>query len=174
MLPLHLLTQNLLYDCSQTGIPFDNVDKELLTRPRRWEPKTLTRFMLAFGPISSLFDIATFLVLWFVFKADSTVHATLFQSGWFMEGLLSQTLIIHMVRTGKIPFLQSRPSGNLVALTLLVGCLAIFLPMGPLAPYFDMTPLPPAYFAWLAAILVGYFSLTQAVKVWYIRRYGWR
>ena len=172
MLPLHLLTQNLLYDCSQVGIPFDNVDDDQLTGPRRWEPESLIRFMLFFGPLSSLFDIATFLVMWFVFHADNVAQAGLFQSGWFIEGLLSQTLIIHMVRTNRIPFIQSRPGGVLACLTFLVACVGVFLPMGPAAPYFGLHPLPPAYFLWLLGILAGYFLLTQLMKSRYIRRYG--
>src|SRR5208283_1296161 len=106
MLPLQILIQNLLYDISQTAIPFDRVDEDYLERPRRWLVGDIGRFMLCIGPISSLFDLATFALLWYVFGANAADRQSLFQSGWFVEGLLSQTLIIHMIRTAKLPFLQ--------------------------------------------------------------------
>ena len=104
MLPMHLLVQNLLYDISQIAIPFDNVDEELLKQPQRWQPADVGRFMLFFGPISSIFDITTFALMWYVFDANTPDHQTLFQSGWFVVGLLTQTLIVHMIRTPKVPF----------------------------------------------------------------------
>jgi Mg2+-importing ATPase len=174
MLPLHLLVQNLLYDISQTGIPFDNVDKELLEKPQRWKPELLTRFMIFFGPISSIFDITTYCLLWFVFAANTPEQQTLFQSGWFVEGLLSQTLIVHMIRTRKIPFIQSFPGWPLLAMTVLVMALGILLPMSPLAHYFKLQALPLDYFPWLAVILLGYIVLTQAMKGIFARRYGWQ
>lgn len=173
MLPLQLLVQNLLYDLSQIAIPFDNVDEEQLRRPQQWNPDGLGRFMVFFGPISSLFDIATFLVLWFALGANSPEHQTLFQSGWFVEGLISQLLVVHMIRTRRIPFLQSRAAWSLLCMTLLIVAVAVFLPMGPLAHSFRMQALPAAYWPWLAAILLGYMVLTQAVKGWFARRYGW-
>ena len=112
MLPLHLLIQNLMYDISQIAIPFDNVDDDQITQPQRWNSADLGRFMVFFGPISSIFDVLTFSLMWWVFKANTPEMQTLFQSGWFVEGLLSQTLIVHMIRTRKIPFIQSRPSGR--------------------------------------------------------------
>src|SRR5690606_27508325 len=136
MLPMHLLVQNLLYDVSQIAIPFDNVDEELLKKPQRWQPGEIGRFMLFFGPISSVFDIITFLMMWFVFRADTAAHQTLFQSGWFVVGLLTQTLVIHMIRTPKIPFIQSRAATPLVIMTGIIMAVGIFLPMGPLAGYF--------------------------------------
>ncbi|WP_027469546.1 magnesium-translocating P-type ATPase [Deefgea rivuli] len=174
MLPLHLLVQNLLYDVSQVAIPFDNVDEELLQQPQKWNPNELSRFMLFFGPISSIFDIATFALMWFVFSANTPESQTLFQSGWFIEGLLSQTLIVHMIRTRKIPFFQSRAAWPLIVMTLLIVAIGIFLPMGPLASYFKLQALPLSYFPWLIAILIGYVSLTQAMKGFYARRYGWQ
>ena len=104
MLPLHLLVQNLLYDISQIGIPFDNVDQELVRKPLKWNPSDISRFMIFFGPISSLFDITTFAVMWWVFGANTVAQQSLFQSGWFVVGLLTQTLIVHMIRTPKLPF----------------------------------------------------------------------
>jgi Mg2+-importing ATPase len=174
MLPLHLLVQNLLYDISQVGIPFDNVDKELLAQPQHWKPELLSRFMIFFGPISSIFDITTYCLLWFVFAANTPEQQTLFQSGWFVEGLLSQTLIVHMMRTRKIPFIQSFPGWPLLAMTVLVMALGILLPMSPWAHYFKLQALPPDYFPWLAGILLGYAILTQAMKGIFARRYGWQ
>ncbi len=174
MLPLQLLLQNLLYDVSQIAIPFDNVDAELVAKPLTWNPVDIRRFMLFFGPISSLFDITTFAVMWFVFKANSVEHAGLFQSGWFVVGLLTQTLIVHMIRTPKIPFIESRAAWPLMGMTLLVMGVGIFLPMGPLASYFKLEALPLAYFGWLAAILLAYALLTTWMKHYYIRRFGWQ
>ncbi|MFJ3050676.1 magnesium-translocating P-type ATPase [Pseudomonas nitroreducens] len=174
MLPLQLLVQNLLYDLSQIAIPFDHVDDELLRKPQQWNPDGLGRFMVFFGPISSIFDIATFLVLWHVFGANAPEHQTLFQSGWFVEGLISQLLVVHMIRTRRIPFLQSRAAWPLLGMTLVIVAVAIFLPMGPLAHSFRMEALPLGYWPWLVAILLGYMALTQAVKGWFARRYGWQ
>jgi Mg2+-importing ATPase len=174
MLPLHLLVQNLLYDISQVGIPFDNVDKELLAQPQRWKPELLSRFMIFFGPISSVFDITTYCLLWFVFGFATLDQQTAFQSGWFIEGLLSQTLIVHMIRTRKLPFVQSFPGWPLLAMTLLVMSLGVLLPMSPLAHYFKLQALPLEYFPWLAAILFGYAVLAQAMKGVFARRYGWQ
>ncbi|PWE41986.1 magnesium-translocating P-type ATPase [Pseudomonas prosekii] len=174
MLPMHLLVQNLLYDISQIAIPFDNVDDEMLKQPQRWQPADVGRFMLFFGPISSIFDISTFALMWYVFDANSAQHQTLFQSGWFVVGLLTQTLIVHMIRTPKIPFLQSRAAMPLLVMTAIIMAFGIFLPMGPLAHYFKLQALPPLYFVFLPLILLAYMALTQAVKGFYIRRFGWQ
>ncbi|WP_027015242.1 magnesium-translocating P-type ATPase [Comamonas composti] len=173
MLPLQLLVQNLLYDLSQIAIPFDRVDDELVAKPLRWNPADLGRFMLFFGPISSLFDILTFALMWFVFAANTPEQQSLFQSGWFVVGLLTQTLIVHMIRTPKIPFLQSRPAWPLLGATAAIMAVGIWLPMGPLAGYFGMTALPGSYFPWMIAILLGYAVLTTLLKRVYIARYGW-
>ncbi|MFK3974674.1 magnesium-translocating P-type ATPase [Pseudomonas sp. NPDC087358] len=174
MLPMHLLVQNLLYDISQIAIPFDNVDEELLKKPQRWQPAEVGRFMMFFGPISSIFDITTFAVMWYVFGANTPEHQTLFQSGWFVVGLLTQTLIVHMIRTPKIPFLQSRAATPLMVMTGVIMAVGIFLPMGPLAHYFKLQALPPLYFVILPLILLAYVGLTQAVKGFYVRRFGWQ
>ncbi|WP_353234909.1 magnesium-translocating P-type ATPase [Diaphorobacter ruginosibacter] len=174
MLPLQLLVQNLLYDISQIAIPFDNVDEELLKQPLRWNPPDIARFMVFFGPVSSLFDVITFLLMWFVFHADTPERQTLFQSGWFVVGLLTQTLIVHMIRTPGVPFIQSRASWPLMLMTAAVMAVALFLPMGPLASYVGMQPLPAAYFPWLAVILLCYALMTTWLKRVYIRRYGWQ
>jgi P-type Mg2+ transporter len=172
MLPLQLLVQNLLYDLSQLALPWDRMDREFLEQPRKWEPSGIARFMVCIGPISSVFDVATFALLWFVFHANTLAHQGLFQSGWFLEGLLSQTLIVHMIRTQKIPFIQSRATGPVVLSTAAIIAVGIGLPFSHAGAAIGMVPLPWAYFSWLAAILLAYCGLTQLVKGWYIRHFG--
>jgi len=174
MLPLQLLVQNLLYDISQIAIPFDNVDAELLRTPLKWNPDEIGRFMVFFGPISSFFDLATFALMWFVFHANTQEHATLFQSGWFVVGLLTQTLIVHMIRTPKIPFVTSRAAWPLMVSTALVMLAGLLLPMGPLAGYFKLGPLPLTFFPWLVAILLSYAVTATLMKRFYIHRFGWQ
>ena len=172
MLPLQLLTQNLLYDVSQTAIPFDEMDKEYTEKPRKWEIGSLARFMLFIGPVSSLFDYATFAVMWFVFGARTAGEQSLFQSGWFIEGLLSQTLIVHIIRTSRMPFFESRAALPLLVMTAAVMAIGICIPFSPIAPVLGLRPLPATYFAWLLAILIAYAMLTQLVKRQFVRRYG--
>jgi len=174
MLPLQLLMQNLLYDISQTAIPFDTVDEELITKPLRWNPADIGRFMVFFGPVSSLFDILTYALMWFVFSANSAAQQALFQSGWFVVGLLTQTLIVHMIRTPKLPFIQSRAAWPLIIMTGLIMLIGLILPQSPLAGYFKLEALPLRYFPWLAAILFGYVLLTTMMKKHYIRKFGWQ
>ncbi len=174
MLPLQLLTQNLLYDIGQTGIPFDNVDAELVTKPLKWNPSDIGRFMLFFGPISSLFDMLTFAVMWWVFGANSVAQQALFQSGWFVVGLLTQTLVVHMVRTPKVAFIQSHASAPLLGMTLVIMAIGVWLPLSPLAGYFKLQALPLAYYAWLLFILLGYCVLISLMKRLYVRRFGWQ
>ncbi|MGD9787257.1 MAG: magnesium-translocating P-type ATPase [Sulfuricellaceae bacterium] len=174
MLPMHLLVQNLLYDISQIAIPFDNVDEDMLKTSQRWNPGDIGRFMVFFGPISSIFDITTYAMMWFVFGADTPAKQTLFQSGWFVVGLLTQTLIVHMIRTPKIPFVQSRAATPLLVMTGAIMAVGIFLPMGPFAHYFKLQALPSLYFVFLPMILLAYMALTQAMKGFYARRYGWQ
>ncbi|ENV79415.1 MULTISPECIES: magnesium-translocating P-type ATPase [Acinetobacter] len=174
MLPIHLLVQNLLYDVSQIAIPFDHVDEEQLEKPQRWQPSEVGRFMVVFGPISSIFDILTFGMMWFVFDANTPAQQSLFQSGWFVVGLLTQTLIVHMIRTKKIPFIQSCAATPLVVMTIIISAIGIFLPMGPLAHYFKLEALPLTYFLYLPCILLAYMCVTQWIKGIYIRRYGWQ
>lgn len=171
MLPIQLLIQNLLYDISQTTIPFDRMDSEYLRRPRKWDASDLSRFMICIGPISSVFDIATYLVMWYVFGCISVEHQTLFQSGWFIEGLLSQTLIVHMIRTRKIPFIQSRATWPVMGLTFLIMGVGIIIPFTPFGASIGLEPLPMSYFPWLVGILLSYCILTQLVKNWYIRKF---
>jgi P-type Mg2+ transporter len=166
--------QNLLYDISQIAIPFDNVDAELVQLPQRWRPDDIGRFMIVFGPVSSVFDICTFALMWFVFGATTGAQAPLFQAGWFIEGLATQTLIVHMIRTQKIPFLQSRPAPPLLLMTVAIVAVGLLAVTGPLSHLFKFLPLPLAYFPWWLAIVGGYVVLTQVVKSWYLRRYGWQ
>lgn len=174
MLPLQLLVQNLLYDVSQTGIPFDNVDADLVAKPLKWNPSDIGRFMLFFGPLSSVFDIATFAVMWWVFAANSVARQGMFQTGWFVVGLLTQTLVVHLIRTPKLSFVQSWPATPLLAMTTTIAIFGVWLPMGILAPFFQLQALPPAYFGWLFFILLGYFGLTSLMKRYYIQRFGWQ
>lgn len=172
MQPIHLLIQNLLYDISQTTIPFDQVDREFLQYPQKWNVPNLGRFMLFIGPISSIFDYATYGLMWFIFSANTLEKASLFQSGWFVEGLLSQTVIIHMIRTGKIPFLQSTASLPVIITTGIIMTIGIIIPFTTFGASIGMVPLPSSYFPWLIAILGSYCFLTQTIKVWYIHKFG--
>jgi len=172
MLPVQLLVQNLLYDISQTSIPWDKMDEEFIQEPKKWDAGSVSKFMLFIGPISSIFDFATFALMFYIFKANSPQHQALFQSGWFVEGLLSQTLIIHMIRTRKIPFIQSWAATPVLALTFLIMLIGVILPFSPFASALKMEALPLAYFPWLIAILTGYCLLTQYVKNWFIAKFN--
>lgn len=172
MLPIQILLQNLLYDISQISIPWDTMDRDYLDKPRKWDSNGIGRFMLFIGPISSIFDYATFAVMYYFFKANSPAHQSLFQSGWFIEGLLSQTLIVHMIRTKKIPFIQSWAAAPVVALTSVIMLVAIFIPFSSFADVFKMQPLPLSYFPWLFGILIGYCLLTQFIKTWFIKKFN--
>ncbi len=171
MLPIHILIQNLLYDISQTTIPFDRMDPEYLRKPRIWDSSDLSRFMIWIGPISSIFDIATYVVMWWFFSCQSPEAQSLFQSGWFIEGLLSQTLIVHMIRTRKVPFLQSTASWPVLLMTFSIMAVGIFVPFSSFGASIGLMPLPWAYFPWLVGILLTYCILTQGLKVLYIRAF---
>ncbi|MEY2116621.1 MULTISPECIES: magnesium-translocating P-type ATPase [Rhodanobacter] len=172
MLPLQILVLNLLYDISQLSIPFDRMDDEYLRKPRKWNASDIGRFMVWIGPVSSIFDITTFLLLWHVFGANSVAHQSFFQSGWFVESLLTQTLIVHMIRTRRIPFLQSIASAPVLALTSAIILIGLFIPFIGLGAKIGMVPLPPAFFGWVALTVLTYGVLTQLMKLVYIRRYG--
>ena len=171
MLPIQVLTNNLLYDFSQTTIPTDNVDAEYLAAPRRWEINNLLRFMLFVGPISSLFDYATYATMLFIFHAWK--NPSLFQTGWFVESLLTQTLIIHIIRTAKIPFFQSRASNALIATTVVICLVGSALPYTPIGGFLGFTPLPALYWPIIATFLFAYATLTHLVKSWFIRRWAY-
>lgn len=148
------------------------MDEDFLETPKKWEPKGIRKFMIYIGPTSSIFDYAMFAIMFFVFKANSPEHQHLFQTGWFVLGLLSQTLIVHMIRTKKIPFIQSWASAPVIALTSLVMVIGIIIPfIPPIAEALSMVPLPFAYFPWLIGILIAYSFLIQFVKNWYIKKF---
>ena len=171
MLPIQILINNLLYDISQISIPWDKMDEDYIEKPRKWDASGISTFMMIVGPISSIFDYATFAVMWFVFKANSPAHQNMFQTGWFIESLLSQTLIVHMIRTKKIPFIQSWATAPVVALTSTIMLIGIILPFSPFAGAFKLEALPFTFFLWLLAILFSYCLLTQLVKNWFIHKF---
>ena len=170
MAPIQVLTNNLLYDFSQVPIPADAVDEEQVSRPRPWNIGEIKRFILFIGPISSIFDYATFFVMLYIFNCWDPSRAPLFQTGWFVESLMTQTLIIHVIRTNKIPFLQSRASWALTATTLSIMAFGMWLPYSPLAPALGFTHLPGMYWTILMLTLLGYLGLTQIIKVWLLRK----
>jgi Mg2+-importing ATPase len=193
MASIQILVNNLLYDASQIGIPSDNVDEEYMKTPRKWDIANIRRFMIYIGPMSSIFDYATFFLMLYFFKChdlgltappelaqqfagavkpDDTYAAALFHTGWFVESLLTQTLIVHIIRTQRIPFLQSIASPFLLLTTTLAMAVAAFLPYSPFASYFGFVPLPPIYWAWIAGFLLCYSVLTHFVKTWFHRKYG--
>ena len=166
MAPIQILTNNMLYDFSQVPIPTDAVDEEQVARPRPWDVGEIKRFILCIGPISSIFDYTTFFVMLYLFKCWDPSRAPLFQTGWFVESLMTQTLIIHIIRTNKIPFLQSRASWSLTLTTLAIMAFGAWLPYSPLASSLGLVHLPGLYWPILLATLLAYSCLTQAIKVW--------
>ncbi|MGV2705057.1 UNVERIFIED_CONTAM: magnesium-translocating P-type ATPase [Aeromonas salmonicida] len=185
MLAMQMLIQNLVYDVSQMLLPWDKMDPEFLKRPRKWEASNIKRFMLWLGPTSSVFDISTFCLMWFVFGAGA-MYATangsmdplvngqaIMNSGWFIEGLVSQTLVVHMLRTRKIPFLQSTATLPVLLSTSIAIAIGCYLPFSPLAEHFGFITLEaPRYFMWLVITMLAYMGLTQAIKTIYIKRHG--
>lgn len=187
MASIHLILLNLIYDVSCTAMSWDNVDAEYLRSPRKWDAAGISRFMLRIGPTSSAFDIATFLLMYFVIcpaftggelytsltdPASRALYVSIFQTGWFVESMWSQALVIHMLRTPKLPFVQSRAAAPVTLLTLAGSCAVTVIPFTPLGGALGFTALPAAYFLWLAAIVAGYMLLATAVKKSYVRRYG--
>ena len=190
MMPIQVLVNNLLYDFSQLGIPTDKVDEEYLATPRKWNIDNVRRFMMYIGPISSIFDYATFALMWYVFggnhgavtpelaahygadAANHTAAAMRFHTGWFVESLLTQTLIVHIIRTRRIPFIESAPSATLFFGTLIVMAIGVWLPYSALAPSLGLVPLPAVFWAWIAGFLVSYAALCHFVKVWFHRKFG--
>ena len=170
MEPLQVLTNNLLYDFSQVPIPTDNVGPEQIAKPRPWAIGQITRFILCIGPISSIFDYTTYFMMLYVFKCWDPSRAPLFQTGWFVESLMTQTLIIHVIRTNKIPFLQSRASWPLTVTTVIIMCFGMWLPFSPMATTLGFVRLPPLYWPLLALTLVSYMGLTQIIKAWLFRK----
>ena len=196
MAPIQVLVNNLLYDFSQLGIPYDNVDSEFLLKPRKWNIGNVQKFMMFVGPTSSIFDYTTFCLMLFFFKCsnlnlaaptellhrfgggpnvapDDTYAASLFHSGWFVESIITQTLIVHVIRTRKIPFIQSAPSPALLISTLLIICIGSAIPyIPPVAAYMGMVPLPAIYWAFIGVTMLCYITLTHSVNAWFARKYG--
>ena len=172
MLAIHLLIQNLLYDISQLSLPWDKMDEEFLQKPRKWDARNIGRFMIWIGPTSSIFDITTYALMWFIFGANNIEAQSLFHSGWFIEGLLSQTLVVHMLRTQKIPFVQSTAAFPVIVMTMLIMAVGIYIPFSPLGGLIGLQPLPWSYFPWLLATLFSYCCVAQLMKRIYIKRFG--
>jgi Mg2+-importing ATPase len=191
MTPIQILTNTLLYDFSQVPIPTDNVGPKQIAKPRPWNMGEIAKFIVFIGPISSIFDYTTYFVMWFVFKCrdlgllpppglaarfpltadpNHTYVAALFHSGWFVESLMTQTLIIHVIRTNQLPFIQSRSSWQLTMTSLLIMGIGAYLPYSPLASTLGFVPLPRPYWAILLATLLCYVALTQVIKTWLIRK----
>lgn len=174
MLPVQILAQNLLNDFSQIGIPFDNVDKSYIEKPRKWDASSIKRFMIWFGPTSSIFDVITFAVLWFILGKGLSVQELepIFQAGWFIFGTLSQIIVVHIIRTKRVPFIQSWASKELIWSSVLIAIIAVVFAFTGLATSIDMVKLPSSYIWMLSLILLGYMLLTQGVKVIYTKKYG--
>ena len=183
MAPIQILLNNLLYDASQVGIPADNVDEEYLKTPRKWNIQNIRRFMVFIGPMSSIFDYATFFLMLYFFNCKLYSHAattpemktyyeSLFHTGWFVESILTQTLIVHIIRTNRIPFFQSIASPFLLLTTIIVMIAGAVLPYLPIGSYFGFVPLPASFWIWIAGFLLCYSVLTHSVKVWFHRKYG--
>jgi Mg2+-importing ATPase len=191
MAPIQVLTNNLLYDFSQVPIPTDNVGPLQVAKPRPWNMGEIAKFIVFIGPISSIFDYTTYAMMWFVFKCndlgltppaslawrfanranpDATYAAALFHTGWFVESLMTQTLIVHVIRTNLIPFIQSRASWQLTTTTVVIMAIAAYLPTSPLATYLGFVPLPPLFWPLLLVTLICYVALTQVVKVWLLKK----
>jgi Mg2+-importing ATPase len=191
MAPIQVLTNNLLYDFSQVPIPTDNVGPLQIAKPRPWNIGEIAKFIVFIGPISSIFDYTTYAMMWFVFKCnqlnlvppgalaarfahaaspDGSYAAALFHTGWFVESLMTQTLIVHVIRTNLIPFIQSRASWQLTTTTAIIMAIAAYLPFSPLATFLGFVPLPPLYWMLLVLTLVCYVALTQVVKVWLLKK----
>ena len=183
MQPVQVLLNNLLYDFSQTGIPTDNVDSEQIAKPLKWNIANIKRFMVFIGPVSSIFDYATFALMWFFFGCRAFIDpavesvgreaaARLFHTGWFVESLLTQTLIVHIIRTRRVPFIGSRASLPMTLMTVAVMAIGAWLPYSSFASTLGLVPLPPVYWAWIALFLFSYAALTHVVKTWFFKRYG--
>jgi len=191
MAPIQVLTNNLLYDFSQVPIPTDNVGPQQIAKPRPWHIGEIAKFIVCIGPISSIFDYTTFAMMWFIFKCnqlnltpppgiaarfantpgvEQSYAAALFHTGWFVESLMTQTLIIHVIRTNLIPFIQSRASWQLTLTTVVIMAFSAYLPYSPLATSLGFVPLPPLYWPLLLLTLICYVGLTQVVKTWLIRK----
>jgi P-type Mg2+ transporter len=163
------MVQNLLYDTAQLALPWDRVDGDYLRAPRRWRSAGLVRFMLTFGTVSSVFDLATFAMLWWVFDAGES--PTMFQTGWFVEGLLTQLLVVLVLRARTLPWRGARPAGVVILAAVAAAAIGSLLPWSPLAAGLRMAPLPAAYLLWLIAVTAAYGLAAQLVKTRYLRHH---
>jgi len=192
MQPIQVLTNNLLYDFSQVPIPTDNVGTAVISKPRPWAMGEIAQFIIFIGPISSIFDYTTYALMYFYFKcgnlglvppspelitrfanakdSDHTYAAALFSTGWFVESLMTQTLIVHVIRTNQIPFIQSRASWQLTMTTIAIMGVGAILPFSPLAQYLGFVPLPWQFWPLLAVTLICYVGLTQLIKQWMVKK----
>lgn len=172
ILPIQILLQNLLYDISQMGISFDKVDEEYLKQPKRWNIDNMLKFTFWFGPTSSIFDFITFAILWIIIGANSVANQALFQSGWFMMGVVSQTLIIYVIRTKKTPFYKSKTSKILLYLTLFISIIGITIPYMGIGKLFGLVAMPISYIFIVILIITLYLILTEIVKIFYVKKYN--
>ena len=168
MLPIQILLNNLLYDMSESMIPTDNVDLSYLNTPKKWDIEYIKKFIVIFGPLSSIFDFITFFILLFIFNAD----ATLFQTAWFIESICTQTLVIFVIRTRVVPFYRSRPSRLLLTSTLLIVVIACILPFTILGSIFGFVHPPVTFFIILSGLVAGYLVIVELVKIWFYKRYS--
>ncbi|ALJ56990.1 Magnesium-transporting ATPase, P-type 1 [Candidatus Xiphinematobacter sp. Idaho Grape] len=187
MTPIQILVNNLLYDVAQIGIPLDNVDREYIEKPRKWDITNIWKFMMFLGPVSSIFDFCTFFIMLYLFgcgayqkvplgvavDSTSTYLASFFHSAWFVESLLTQTLVVYVIRTNRVPFLQSQPSVFLVLTTFTVMVVGVWLPYSPLAGFFGFVPLPPIFWLWITGFMAAYVVLAHRIKTWFSTRFGY-
>jgi Mg2+-importing ATPase len=183
MLPIQILLNNFLYDVSQISLPSDEVDREYILKARPWNVNYIKKFMVIIGPISSLYDFITYGIMFFIFitpmrlnftdPQQLAIAASLFHTGWFIESLCTQTFVIYIIRTGKIPFIESRPSKLLMLTSISVVITAILITFSPLAKSLGFVALPPLYFLILFFMVVTYLFLVQFVKSWFIKKYGY-
>jgi Mg2+-importing ATPase len=169
MLPIQILLNNFLYDLSQIGIPSDKVDRENLIKPKRWDIAGIRRFMMVFGPLSSIFDFTTYAILYFFYKADPAF----FHTGWFLESLLTQTLVIYVIRTSKIPFVQSTPSAFMMFTSIAIIAVGLVIPFTPFSKPLGFVVPPSSYLVALMFLVAGYLLLVQSVKIWFVRKYSY-
>jgi Mg2+-importing ATPase len=170
MLPIHILIQNLLNDFAQIGMPFDNVDSEYIQKPKTWNTEGIKKFMFRFGLISTVLDLLCFVVLWFVFDFNTIDKAVMFQSGWFVFGILSQTLIIHLIRTSKLPFIKSKSSKQLLLSTFAVVAITLIISFTDISVVFDLNRLPLTYLGWIVILMLIYALFIQIYKRFYIKK----
>ena len=169
LLPLHILVQNILNDFAQLGMPFDHVEDEYIRLPKKWDINGIKRFMIYFGLLSTVLDVLCFLVMWHIFKFNNNEMAGFFQCGWFMFGVISQTFVIHSIRTPKIPFIQDRASNQLMLSTSLVVLVTLLIGFTIIATWFDLPIMVPSFGLWLVILMVIYMVLAQILKSIYIK-----